>query len=330
MVVSDVSVGRIRGIQLPLEGSQQVIAQYVDDTSFMLFGEERPVRNLIYTLDSFCLASGLVLNWLKSCGYWKDKEGWGQLTWTDQLGVSWADGNGMSKLLGAPFGISLSTADVDDFLLEKLTKKLTHWRTSKINTTGQSTVVNSILLSSLFYFISIWEGTNQGIKRIKSAVMNYMAAGTMQRAWIWVSWIQCCQSKEAGGLNIINPEDAVVSLMEKWIIKAMEPGNSNLHLLLQFRLGSYQPFSNGNWQPSLEYFTRQGHQTRRGSIVWSRISAAWKSLLSEVEYVRPKNRDELASYSFWHCPLAPTIGPIFSKTRAAGLHKNRLRRYKDV
>jgi hypothetical protein len=62
---------------------------------------------------------------------------------------------GVSKILGAPFGISLSTADVDDFLLEKLSKKLTLWNTLKINATGRSIVVIGILLSSMFYFMSI-------------------------------------------------------------------------------------------------------------------------------------------------------------------------------
>jgi hypothetical protein len=256
--------------------------------------------------------------------------GWARPDWTDDLGISWADEEGVSKLLGAPFGISLSTANVDDFLLEKMSNKLTRWSATKINATGRSVVVNSILLLSMFYFMSIWGGTKQGIKRIKLAVMNYLAAGTMQRSRIRISWIQCCQSKAEGGLNIINPEDAMVGLMTKWILKAMEPGTTNLHLLLRFRLMHYQPFQNGNWQPSLEYFTKQGHQARRGSIVWNRISTAWKIMINEVEFVRPNNREELASCSFWHCPLAPTIGPGFSKIRAMGLHRNGLRQYKDV
>jgi hypothetical protein len=66
------------------------MAEYANDTSFMLYGEERLIKNLIYTLELFCLASGLVLNWLKSCGYWKGKDGWGRPAWTDSLGVSWA------------------------------------------------------------------------------------------------------------------------------------------------------------------------------------------------------------------------------------------------
>jgi hypothetical protein len=62
MVMDELAVGRVKGIRLPMENRQQIVAQYTDDTSFTLLGEERPVRNLIQTLDIFCLASGLVLN----------------------------------------------------------------------------------------------------------------------------------------------------------------------------------------------------------------------------------------------------------------------------
>ena len=42
------------------------------------------------------------------------------------LGITWADEEGVSKLLRAPFGLSLATRDVDSFLLDKLLKKLVH------------------------------------------------------------------------------------------------------------------------------------------------------------------------------------------------------------
>jgi hypothetical protein len=62
MVNIELQEGRVKGISLPVEERQQIIAQYADDTSFTLLGEEEPVRNLIYTLETFCQASGLVLN----------------------------------------------------------------------------------------------------------------------------------------------------------------------------------------------------------------------------------------------------------------------------
>jgi len=70
MVKSGVQKGDIKGIALPIEDQQQVMAQYADDMSLTLLEEEGSVTNTIATLDSFCRGSSLVLNWNKSCGYW--------------------------------------------------------------------------------------------------------------------------------------------------------------------------------------------------------------------------------------------------------------------
>jgi hypothetical protein len=68
MVATKVEQGRVKGIELPFRNRQQIIAQYANDTSFTLTGEEEPVRNLIYLLETFCAASGLVLNWSNQVG----------------------------------------------------------------------------------------------------------------------------------------------------------------------------------------------------------------------------------------------------------------------
>jgi hypothetical protein len=69
MVASDMRAGRLQGFQLPFENRQQIMVQYADDTSFTLLREEGKARNLVHTLETFCLATGLLLNWTKSHGY---------------------------------------------------------------------------------------------------------------------------------------------------------------------------------------------------------------------------------------------------------------------
>jgi hypothetical protein len=61
--------GAILGIKLPMENRQQTLAQYADDTLLTLLGEECSVKTVIRMLESFCLGSGLVLNWTKSAAY---------------------------------------------------------------------------------------------------------------------------------------------------------------------------------------------------------------------------------------------------------------------
>ena len=47
--------------------------------------------------------------------------------------------------------------------------------------------------------------------------------------------------KKYGGLELVNTEVAKTSLLSKWIIKAMKPGECNLQLMLRYRLSRYIP-----------------------------------------------------------------------------------------
>ena len=45
--------------------------------------------------------------------------------------------------------------------------------------------------------------------------------------------------KKYGGLGLVDLEVAKTNLLSKWIVKAMEPGESNLQLMLRYRLSRY-------------------------------------------------------------------------------------------
>jgi hypothetical protein len=61
----------------------------------------------------------------------------------------------LSKLLGTPFGLNLAIMDMDTFLEEKITKKLKYWINIHLSLAGRAIIVNTVLLSTLWFFISI-------------------------------------------------------------------------------------------------------------------------------------------------------------------------------
>jgi hypothetical protein len=73
-----------------------------------------------------------------------------------------------------------------------------------------------------------------------------------------------------------------------------------------------------------------GHQSHNGSLGWNRTMVAWKSSLRDLQYVYPRNIDDLFSCSLWYCHEVALIGPGFSKQRASVLHKAGMCRYRDV
>lgn len=64
--------GRIHGVKLP-GGKQQCISQYADDTSFLIKREKSCIDEVVRLLGVFSRASGMEINWHKSCAYWFDR-----------------------------------------------------------------------------------------------------------------------------------------------------------------------------------------------------------------------------------------------------------------
>jgi hypothetical protein len=157
--------GAIQGITLPDEVGNQVILQYVDDTSFNLVGTEQNLENAIILLDLFHLASGLLINWTKSIAYWLSNEP--PPDWLCNTRCQWAVERQLSKLLGTPFWIDLSIQDIDEFLYTKIRKNLTYWTTVHLSLARRVViVVNMVLFSSLWFFITIWVGSLNIIRKI--------------------------------------------------------------------------------------------------------------------------------------------------------------------
>lgn len=189
MVKEGVARGTVKGIRLPEGDRQQVVAQFADDTSFTLLGDEAPVKALVELRDCFCLASGLVINWSKSSGHWNSKTVALRPPSTNTLNIVWVDGASTSKLLGMIIGMSLAATSVDSFLQDRVLKQLQYWCTARINSTGRGVIVNHLLLSSIIYFASIWGGTKAGIKKVTASIRNYMWSGALHQARTKVAWL---------------------------------------------------------------------------------------------------------------------------------------------
>jgi len=92
--------------------------------------------------------------------------------------LTWAPSGSISKLLGAPFGITLETQDIDGFLKDKVSKKLRYWTSQYLSLAGQVIIVNAILLSTLYYFIAIWSGSLQVVRSIRGSFRNFLWSGS--------------------------------------------------------------------------------------------------------------------------------------------------------
>ena len=155
----------MKQIKLLRTSQTQLISQFVDNTSLTMNASGREqVNYLVEILNKFKLASGLEINWAKSHAYWYSTNP--KPNWLEDLGWQWAREGDLLKLLGTPFGLDLTTEDVDSFLLKRAIAKLTYWTSIHLSLSSRAITMNQVLLSSLWYFASFWSGSSKILVKI--------------------------------------------------------------------------------------------------------------------------------------------------------------------
>lgn len=121
--------------------------------------------------------------------------------------------------------------------------------------------------------------------------------------------------KKNGGLDLVDPEVAKTSLLCKWIVKAMKPGESNLQLMLRYRLARFKPQRGRSWGASLDWFTNKAHQGVAGSKSWGHIGKAWKTMVKGIFQIPPRTRIELLHPNIWWSNGLDIINQGFSYSK---------------
>jgi hypothetical protein len=188
---------------------------------------------------------------------------------------------------------------VNQFLVDKVEKKLQYLVTSRLGPSGFEVIVNGVLVSTCLYFLAVWRGSNAGVKKVTGLIRNYFWSGSADRARAGVAWSACCLDRNAGGLNFINPSEAVVALMMKWIISAYEPGTSNFKALLRYRLSHCQPYGRGSWPVTMTWFHLPDHKGASGSPIWQRVIKSWKVMVTSIQVREPTTFEEWLATDFW-------------------------------
>ena len=136
--------------------------------------------------------------------------------------------------------------------------------------------------------------------------------------------------KKYGGLGLVDPEIAKTSLLTKWVIKAMEPGESNLQLMLRYRFSRFSPNKGRKWGVSLDWFTVKLHQGFTGSKVWGHIGKAWKTMVKNLYQIPPRTRNELTHSNIWWTEGLQLIDNGFPYEQARQFYRNGIQRVGDI
>lgn len=109
----------------------------------------------------------------------------------------------------------------------------------------------------------------------------------------------------------------------------MEPRESNLQIMLRYRLARFNPKRGRSWGVSLDWFMSKQHQGYSGSKVWGHISKAWKTMVKGMYQLSPRSLIELIHANIWWSGLN-LIKEDFSFEKAYELYRKGIRCVDDI
>lgn len=97
----------------------------------------------------------------------------------------------------------------------------------------------------------------------------------------------------------VDPKLVKMSLLYKWIIYVMELGESNLQVMLRYRLEWIRPQQWGSQGPNLEWFTVPKYQSFYGSKTRGHITKPWHHMVKFLVHLAPRDLYGLLGSSIW-------------------------------
>jgi hypothetical protein len=189
--------GRFKPFVVGREGMPVSILQYTDDT---LYVGEATVDNLWALkaiLRGFELASGLKVNFWKSClvGINVPNE------FLDMASgfLNCRVGRTPFKYLGLPVGANPHLYSTWVPLLEVIKKRLGAWGNKYVSLGGRIVLINAVLSSIPIFFLSFMKMPVKVWREVVSIQRNFLWGGLSTRRRInWVKWADICKTKKEG------------------------------------------------------------------------------------------------------------------------------------
>jgi hypothetical protein len=100
---------------------------------------------------------------------------------------------------------------------ENSTNKLDTWQGNSLPIAGRTTLINSSLINSTIYHMSMFLLSKIVIKRMDKGMRKFFwRGGSLKKQYHLVKWSKICKSKKKGGLGIKNLRKMNMSLLCKW------------------------------------------------------------------------------------------------------------------
>ena len=189
----------IKGIQI--NGREYTMCQFADDTEFFLDGTERSLRATLKTLELFKILSGQKMNINKTKAVWLGSMANSPLKLCSDVKLNWTMES--FKILGILFTNNLEDMQIINYqkVLKELKGMLRVWRRRHLSLHGRISVVKSLGISKLTYFLmNIPRPPDNVMKDIQKEFFRFIWADKKDK----IKRSVLTQSYEKGGLKMVD------------------------------------------------------------------------------------------------------------------------------
>ena len=127
--------------------------------------------------------------------------------------------------------------------------------------------------------------------------------------------------KKYGGLGLVDPEVAKTNLLCKWIVKGVEPRESNLQLMLMYRLARFNPQRGRSWGGSaLTSLQTNNTKVLQGQGYGATSAEHGKMMVKGTYQLPPRTRMELLHSNIWWSDGVELINKGFTYEKCCTLY----------
>ncbi|XP_059629623.1 uncharacterized protein LOC132272506 [Cornus florida] len=178
---------------------------YADDLLLFRHGDTTSVSVIKSAMDYFSTMSGLDINTSKSTIFFSGVD---LLTQNNIISLLGIEASSLPvKYLGVPLISTCLKSSHCSLLIEKITKRVSHWSSRSLSYAGRLQLIKAVLVSTQIYWSSIFILPKAVINELNKILRSFLWTGPeMRSTGAKVSWGKVCRPKEDGGLGIPNLE----------------------------------------------------------------------------------------------------------------------------
>lgn len=214
------------------------------------------------------------------------------------FGWTWEDDFLATKLLGIHIADEIVPGRMTTQLRVKLERGLQQLRINPRSLIGRATAINNLILSSLWFAIALWVGSDEDLWAFEKEITRFLWFGQGRGKWYCVAKFIIYLLKQEGGLGVLSIQQQRRALVGKFILWAMRP---RLHPLQCILWASIQWLSLKKW--GLEgyswVFLPCHMLLAKGSNIWMSLCKLWNCIKKSITPATLTNHQEIQRVPIW-------------------------------